>query len=185
MAVASERVRLVAPTSPRASVLVTGWRAAPHLVTCLRSLAASDAACPFEVVVSLNEPTAALRAVLEHEVDGATVVSGPVNDGFAGACNRAAARATGELLVFLNDDAVVEPGWLDALVAAADAHPGVGAVGSRVLAPDGSAREEGTVLWSDGSVTMIDRYHSPRPAPPPGARQVDYCSAVSLLVRAA
>ena len=185
MAVASGRVRLAAPTSPRASVLVAGWREAPHLLACLASLAETSATCSFEVVVSLNEPTAALCASLEREVTGATVVSAPANTGFAGACNRAATGAAAELLVFLNDDTVVEPGWLDALVDAADAHPGAGAVGSRVLAPDGSRREDGTVLWSDGSVTMIDRYHSPRPGPAPGLRQVDYCSAVSLLVRAA
>ena len=184
MAVAPERLQLPSPAAARASVLVPGWRDAPHLVSCLRALAGTTAACPFEVVVSLNEPTEALRDRLARHVGDAAIVTSAANEGFAGACNRAAGRATGELLVFLNDDAVVEPGWLDALVAAADAHGEAAAVGSRVLAPDGSALEEGTVLWSDGSVTLIDRYHRPRPAPPPGARRVDYCSAASLLVRA-
>jgi GT2 family glycosyltransferase len=46
-----------------------------------------------------------------------------VNRGFGSGCNQAAKEAGGELIVFLNDDAEVEPGWLEALVETADRHP--------------------------------------------------------------
>ena len=39
------------------------------------------------------------------------------NLGFAAACNRGADAATGELLCFLNPDAVPQPGWRDAIAA--------------------------------------------------------------------
>ena len=39
------------------------------------------------------------------------------NRGFSVACNRGAASATGELLCFLNPDAVPQPGWREAIVA--------------------------------------------------------------------
>ena len=167
----------------RVSIIVTGWRAAPHLLSCLRSISAHPPSCPFDVVVSLNEPSEELTAALGREAPHVTVLSSPVNLGFAGACNRAAATAPGEFLMLLNDDAVAEPGWLDALLQAADDEPGAAAVGGRILAPDGRVQEDGAVLWRDGSVTLIDVYHRPSPAPPAGRRQVDYCSAASLLVR--
>lgn len=173
-----------AESAPSVSVVVTGWRDSPHLVGCLRSLSAHPPLRRFDLVVFLNEPVDGVTEAITSEAPGATVMSSPVNLGFAGACNRAAATARGEYLMFVNDDAVVEPGWLDALLDTADADPDAGAVGGRILAPDGSVREAGTVIWSDGSVTLIDEYHWPHPPPPAGARQVDYCSAASLLVRA-
>ena len=57
--------------------------------------------------------------------------------GLSGALNAAAARSTGELLVFVAAYAELsDPGWLDALPAQAKA-PGVGAVAPLSLFPDG------------------------------------------------
>jgi len=60
--------------------------------------------------------------------------------GISGARNTAIAHARGDLLAFLDDDAVAEPGWLDR-VRAAMAEPGVSAVGTAAV-PDweGGAR---------------------------------------------
>ena len=67
---------------------------------------------------------------------------------FSNACNRGAAAAAGEVLVFLNDDtAVVSADWLDHLVARA-VDPGVGAVGAKLLHGDGSIQHVG--IWSRG-----------------------------------
>src|ERR1700677_1595540 len=86
---------------PRVSIIITGWRSAPYLIDCLASLAARMHSVPFEVIVSLNEPTASLVEALERGVDGVRVLATSVNVGFAGACNRGAAEARGELLVLL------------------------------------------------------------------------------------
>lgn len=174
-------LHFVESPQPRVSVIVTGYRSAPHLEACLRSLQA-ELSLPAEVLVTLNEPEAALVSRLEAVV-GITLTVSSVNLGFGGAVNRAAATARAAFLVLLNDDTVVEPGWIDSLVSAADADSAAGAVGSKVLAPDGSVREDGTVLWADATVTLVDDYYRPDPPPAPGVRRTDYCSAVSLLVR--
>ncbi len=52
------------------------------------------------------------------------------NLGFAGACNRGAAAATGEFLFFLNNDLVLLPHWLEPILAAFDRFPAAGLVGN-------------------------------------------------------
>jgi GT2 family glycosyltransferase len=87
--------------------------------------------------------------VVEHGVHtGLTVArvpySGPFN--FAAMNNLGAGKASGAILVFLNDD--VEPldaGWLTALVAHAE-RPDVGVVGARLLYPSGAIQHAGMAI---------------------------------------
>jgi GT2 family glycosyltransferase len=169
--------------APTASIVVTGYRDAPLLAGCLRSIIRNRPNLPFEVIVFLNEPSSGVEATAAAVLPEAQIRSSEVNVGFGGAVNRAVGDSSGEFVVILNDDAVVEPRWLDALVSAARAHERAGAIGSKVVDPDGVILEAGTVLWSDGTVTLIDDFSVPRPPPLTGVRRVDYASGVSLLVR--
>jgi GT2 family glycosyltransferase len=61
------------------------------------------------------------------------------NRGFAAACNQGIAATDAPWLVMLNNDTIPEPGWLDALLRAADGQTDVGMVASKMLfahAPD-------------------------------------------------
>ena len=65
---------------------------------------------------------------------------------FAMACNLGAVRASGEVLVFLNDDTeIAQPEWLQRLVMYAT-RPDIGAVGAKLLYGDGRIQHAGT--WS-------------------------------------
>jgi GT2 family glycosyltransferase len=71
------------------------------------------------------------------------------NVGFAGACNDGAAVATGEWLVFLNNDTLPQPGWLDALLRYASSRERIGLVGSKLLFPNGTIQHAGVVFARD------------------------------------
>ncbi|TNY02591.1 glycosyltransferase family 2 protein, partial [Escherichia coli] len=59
--------------------------------------------------------------------------------------NRGAAYATGEILLFLNDDTEPQtPDWLERMIGYAQ-QPHVGAVGARLHFPDGSIQHCGVV----------------------------------------
>lgn len=58
------------------------------------------------------------------------VVTNPVNRGFAGGCNDAAKSARSDLIIFLNNDTLLAPKWIEPLVAAFE-DPTVAAVGPR------------------------------------------------------
>jgi GT2 family glycosyltransferase len=53
------------------------------------------------------------------------VLQSPLNLGFGGANNRAAAAARGAYFVFINQDTEVEPGWLEPLIEPLRAAPGL------------------------------------------------------------
>ena len=172
----AERITLPLSGSPRVSVIIPCTSEFELLLACLRSLAADGpAAIPYETIVVLNDAGGRRRgeAAQGRRRDPGGRLG--VNLGLAGAGNRGRAVASGELLVLLHDDAEVEPGWLEALVATADAHPEAGAVGSLVLFPDGRLQSAGMILWRD-AVTSPPWFGGE--PPPPSAfdrlRAVDY-----------
>jgi GT2 family glycosyltransferase len=140
---------------------------------------------PYETIVLMNNATPDAAGQLHAGVTGVEVVPSPVNLGLAGAGNRGRSLAQGELLVLLHDDAEVEPGWLEALVETADAHPEAGAVGGTVLYPDGRLQDAGLILWRDASTSPPWVGQAPAPTDFTRLCAVDYCGTSSLLVRTA
>ena len=174
--------------APRASIIVVTTGAGVLLERCLERLAATiTPAIPFETIIVVNSTQAAHPDRLRARVTGARVEACGVNLGLAGALNRGRLLAGGEFLVSVHDDVEVEPGWLEALVAAAERDPRAGAVGSLVLDPDGGVQAAGWELLPDGGTrppragreVVQDRLVAGAAYP------VDYCPSCSLLVRAA
>jgi GT2 family glycosyltransferase len=177
---------IVVPSSdsPRVSVIIPSGAPIEFLLACLRSLARQPpSAIPFETIVLRNGATAESMSLLDR-VRGVRIEPTAVNLGLAGAGNRGRSLARGELLILLHDDAEIEPGWMEGLVATAEAHPEAGAIGGKVLDMGGTLQNAGMVLWRDGSTAppWIDRPDATAFAQ---LRAVDYCGTSSLLVRAA
>ena len=75
--------------------------------------------------------------------------------------NRGAAGATGDLLLFLNNDIEAQrPGWLDAMAAQA-LRPAVGAVGALLHYPDGTLQHAGVVVGMHGGADHAYRHLLP------------------------
>jgi GT2 family glycosyltransferase len=103
-----------------------------------------------EVVVVDDASTDETPQVLESFGTRIRVLRMDENGGFARACNAGAAAATGELLVFLNNDTEPRPGWLQALVGYAEREPGAAAVGAKLVYPTGTVQHAGVVFGQDG-----------------------------------
>ncbi len=108
-----------ASVTPSASVVVVTWDNLALTRLCLESLLEHGADVPFEVVVvdngSSDGTPGYLRALAAHDRRVRPILN-PANEGFARACNVGAAAALGDVLVFLNNDTAVAPGWLDGLL---------------------------------------------------------------------
>lgn len=137
-----------------------------------------------ETIVVLNAIDASVARELESRHPEVRFLRSPVNLGMAGSVNRSRRVASGRFLVTLHDDATIEPGWAEALLEAAHRHPRAGAIGSKVLFPDGRLQSAGAIVWQSGATTPPWSGPAPSASDVMPARAVDYCGTCSLLIRA-
>ena len=110
---------------PTASIIVPTRRRAGYLDVALASIAPQAAAAGAELIVVDDGPDEAARAAAQRH--GARYVAHPASRGLNAARNSGIDAAQADLLVFVDDDVEVRPGWLAALLAAdATAKPAVG-----------------------------------------------------------
>jgi GT2 family glycosyltransferase len=124
------------------SVVIVNFNAGPGLVDSARA-AIADA---HEVIVVDNASSDGSLELLDAAFDSdpkLLMVRGLSNEGFAKACNRGVALATGEFVFFLNPDCELEEGAMACLLQAIQADAEVGMVGGLLLNPDGSEQAGG------------------------------------------
>lgn len=181
LAVPAGMPRFEPVADPVASILVPVYNNLDFSLECLRALAASADSTPFEVIVVDDASTDATREVLQA-VPGVTFFRNPANAGFIRSCNAGARLARGRYLVLLNNDTVVQPGWLDELLATFQQHPDTGLVGSRLLYPDATLQEAGCVIFSDGRAGNYGRMDAALDPRYSCVRDADYCSGAAVAV---
>lgn len=167
---------------PLASVIVLAYGNRAVTERCLESLAAAlgdELGGAYELVLVDNDSPDDTAELFRAWEDRATVVLLPENRNFAGGCNAGARAASGEVLVFLNNDTEVPPGAIEAVVETAQ-EPGIGAVGTRLLYPDGTIQHAGVVHkeWQPGLVLPLHLFHH-EPGDLPAARATYDLDAVT------
>ena len=105
-----------------------------------------------------------------------------MNVGFLRSCNRGASEARGRLLLFLNNDTEVQPGWCDELVRTFADMPSAGIVGSKLVYPDGKLQEAGGIIWRDGSGWNYGKFDDASRPEYCYRREVDYVSGAALAI---
>jgi O-antigen biosynthesis protein len=177
------RKELTARGEIRVSIVIPVFNKAEFTLNCLHSLLKEIDLRRTQIIVVDNASTDRTAEILSQFSDLIRVISNEENRGFVDACNQGAAAARGEFLVFLNNDTEVLPGWLNPLEETAEQRPSVGAVGSLLLYPDNSIQEAGAIVWRNGEAHHYGWGGSPDDRRFNFAREVDYCSAASLLIR--
>lgn len=108
------------------------------------------------------------------------------NLGFLNSCNRAfkiISETNVEFIYLLNNDAEVQPTFLDEPLRLMLEDESVGLVGSKLIYQNGVLQEAGGIIWSDGSGRNFGRNHDSHHFEYNFVRQADYLSGAALLIR--
>ncbi|MGB9776071.1 MAG: glycosyltransferase family 2 protein [Anaerolineae bacterium] len=166
----------------KASVIIPVWNGREYLPACLDALLAQDY-LDFEVIVVDNASTDGSADLVAEKYPQVRLIRNAQNLGYAGGCNAGLKVARGDVLVLLNQDTVVQRGWLCTLVEALQ-KPEVGIVGCKILYPDGKTIQHagGWIEWPLGLA-----HHYGQGEQDEGQwdepRQVDYVTGAAMAFR--
>ncbi|MFA5114045.1 MAG: glycoside hydrolase family 99-like domain-containing protein [Candidatus Margulisiibacteriota bacterium] len=175
-------LEFAAADKPRVSIIIPVHNKLEYTFNCLRAIKErTDERLGYEIIMVDDASTDQTAAVLAT-VKGLRVLRNQSNRGYLYSCNLAAEHAAGEYLLFLNNDTLVLPGWLDRLLKTFATYPAAGLVGAKFLSPDGRLLEAGGIVWRDGSAANYGRGDDPGRPEYNYAREVDYCSGACVML---
>lgn len=162
------RVRRPIRGTPLVSVIVPFHNDAEHLRRCVRSLQETAGYERWEAILidnrSWDPNTRALLSRFDRD-ERIRVLSYPDRFNWAAINNFAARQSNGAHLLFMNADvAGRSAGWMTALLEHSQ-RPEVGAVGARLLYPDGQVQHAGVVMGLGGGVAWHAFCYCPEEEP--------------------
>jgi GT2 family glycosyltransferase len=164
-----------------ASVIIPVWNGIADLPACLNALQAQGYA-PVEIIAVDNHSTDGSADWIAAHHPSVRLIHNAENLGFGGACNVGLAQAKGDVLIFLNQDTIVQPHWLSALVTTLAEQTDVGIVGSKALYADGTLQHAGGTVDAQGGGSHLG-YRQVDQGQFDRLMDVDYVTGASLALR--
>ncbi|MEW6202510.1 MAG: glycosyltransferase family 2 protein [bacterium] len=121
--------------SQKASIVIPTWNGRQYLADCLESLRRQNHP-PDEIIVIDNGSTDGTCEFLAENYPEVFAIPLSVNLGFSFAVNIGIGAASGDIIVFLNNDTVCAPSWLEEIMKAAAARPEYDSFASKVVLYD-------------------------------------------------
>jgi glycosyltransferase involved in cell wall biosynthesis/SAM-dependent methyltransferase len=168
---------------PQTSIIIPTFNNVALTRDCLSALQKNTPAGLYEIIIVDNASTDGTIDFLKSEEQAGRLrtILNQENAGFARACNQGAQAAKTDLLLFLNNDTQVTPGWLDALTGAVR-HPQAGLAGAKLLYADGRIQHAGIEFI--GNIPDHPHRYAPAAAPEVNQfRELDMVTGACLMIR--
>ena len=122
------------------TVILVNFNDRPHLAPCLESVIATIAPIPFEILLVDNASTDGSPEAVAAAFPSVRLIRNAANPGFGAANNRAVRESSGEFLLFLNTDTVLQSGAVAALLEILLSDPNAAAAGPLLFPGPGQAQ---------------------------------------------
>jgi len=173
--------------APRVGVVVLDWNGARDTLAAVASVVADRGDVDLDVIVVDNASREPVLDEVRRRHPAVRTVANPRNEGYAGGNNegiRLALDAGAEFVLVLNNDAVLRPGAIRALVDTARADPAIAAVGAKILCAEDPSRlwlGWGEISWRQSLVRLVGA-GAPDGPRWSGARDVPWVSGCAILL---
>ena len=114
------------------SIVIPHWNNVDVLSECLESILNTDFE-NFETIVVDNASTDNSVASVRSNYPNVKLIENDKNYGYAGGCNIGAEAASGDFLIFLNNDTVQEKDWISNLIKTINSDDKIAAVQPKIL----------------------------------------------------
>jgi len=169
--------------NPEVSIIIINFNKSSLTLNCLHCVWSHAVRFNYEVIVMDNGSSEQELTKLENVRGKFKLIKLGTNRFFGEANNIASEHSKGKYLVFLNNDAFVNEGWLTPLIKCLNEMPDCGVAGSKLIYPDGRLQEAGAMLSADGTSLQIGKGGDPNAPEFCAQKVVDYCSASSITIR--
>jgi len=178
--------------NPVLSIVLVCWNNKEYLDQCLKSLYDTGMRNSFDIVVVDNGSTDGSQQMLAEKYPQVKIIQNDSNLGLGKASNQGIEATQGRYVLLLNNDTIVNGAAFDAMVDFLEQNPRVGAVGGKVLNPDGSVQScynYFSTLWEEFLIaTRLGEMFQPGyPAvmQADAITSVDWITSACLMVRRA
>lgn len=167
---------------PEISIIIPVYNQWKFTYNCLDSIFKNLKGIKYEIIVGddcSNDETKNINKYIKNIF----VVRGEKNQGFINNCNSCFNYAKGKYILFLNNDTQIFNTTISSLLDTIKKDEKIGAVGGKIIFPNGTLQEAGSIIWNDGSSLGYGRWDDPFKPEYSFLREVDYCSGALLLTK--
>lgn len=163
------------------SIIIPTFNNIIFTIKCICSIIFSNDHFDKEIIIIDNGSIDNTPNIIKKKFPQITIIQNKTNFGFAKACNQGAHNASGDMLIFLNNDTEVTTGWIASLVDCITSKINIGIVGCKLLYPDSTVQHAG-VAFSSTKVHHIYRNFSPLHPATNKNRELQAVTAACMLV---
>ena len=168
--------------APLVSIIIPCYNQFEYTRKCINSIAINTSHSIAYEILLIDDNSTDATADIEAHYPTLRVLRNESNQGFLRNVNRAATEAKGQYLLLLNNDTVVLKDWLDSMLRVIQQFPDVGAVGSKLIYPNGMLQEAGGYISQDQHFGNFGKFQSIFAPNFNYTREVDYVSGASFLI---